>query len=152
MDPITRRVFLKQAAATGVLALVWNRGARAGEGPEGGEWLNLGKADGFPLGQMTFVEKATHARGKKLKVQMAVLRRQDSVHVISTRCTHWGCTVGLGKEGDLVCPCHGGRFDAQGNVTKGPPKKPLPWYEARVDEAGDVLVNKASPTPPPVAR
>ena len=45
------------------------------------------------------------------------------------RCTHQGCPVAPrvvdGEAEGFDCPCHGGRFDAAGNVVGGPPKRPL---------------------------
>ncbi|HEY1099041.1 MAG TPA: FAD-dependent oxidoreductase [Myxococcota bacterium] len=45
------------------------------------------------------------------------------------RCTHQGCPVAPrvvdGEAAGFDCPCHGGRFDADGVVIAGPPKKPL---------------------------
>jgi thiosulfate dehydrogenase [quinone] large subunit len=43
----------------------------------------------------------------------------------SAVCTHAGCTVGY-QSGQLVCPCHGGTFDANtGAVVSGPPPQGL---------------------------
>src|SRR4051812_17001956 len=55
----------------------------------------------------------------------------------SSTCTHAGCSVSL-SGGQFVCPCHGGRYDAQtGAVLGGPPPRPLPQLPIRVI-AGDV--------------
>lgn len=41
-------------------------------------------------------------------------------------CTHLGCIVRWEpKNKDFHCPCHGGKFDPEGNVIAGPPPKPL---------------------------
>jgi len=40
------------------------------------------------------------------------------------QCTHAGCFLKLGQR-EFVCPCHGGRFSLKGDVTSGPPKRPL---------------------------
>jgi thiosulfate dehydrogenase [quinone] large subunit len=53
----------------------------------------------------------------------------------SAVCTHAGCTVGYAGGNQIVCPCHGGTFDAQtGAVTGGPPPSSL--ASRRVLEAG----------------
>ncbi|GAB4297277.1 MAG: hypothetical protein Fur0034_07140 [Desulfuromonadia bacterium] len=43
---------------------------------------------------------------------------------LSLVCTHLGCTVSVG-EGEMVCPCHGSRFDREGGVLSGPAASPL---------------------------
>jgi len=48
------------------------------------------------------------------------------------KCTHRGCTVEA-KDNILACPCHGSRFDMNGNVTRGPAKKPLVSYPVTAD-------------------
>jgi Rieske Fe-S protein len=65
-----------------------------------------------------------------------------TVHALSATCTHLGCRVGWdAKAARFRCPCHGGVFDAQGNVVEGPPPRPLDRVEARLDAAeGTVLV------------
>jgi menaquinol-cytochrome c reductase iron-sulfur subunit len=65
-----------------------------------------------------------------------------SVHALSATCTHLGCQVRWDTATKKFrCPCHGGVFDAQGNVVSGPPPRALDRLEARIDATGaDVLV------------
>jgi Rieske Fe-S protein len=65
-----------------------------------------------------------------------------AVHALSATCTHLGCQVGWdAATKNFRCPCHGGVFDAQGNVVSGPPPRPLDRVEARLDDTQtDVLV------------
>src|SRR5690242_4989639 len=45
-------------------------------------------------------------------------------------CTHLSCAVVYQGDGTLHCPCHDGFFDAYtGNVTAGPPARPLPLIQ-----------------------
>lgn len=49
-------------------------------------------------------------------------------------CTHLGCLVEYEKENNrLICPCHGGAYDLEGNVLSGPPPKPLPKIPLKVE-------------------
>lgn len=56
-----------------------------------------------------------------------VIRQGDgSLSAFSAVCTHAGCTIGY-QGGELVCPCHGGIYNARtGAVEGGPPPAPLP--------------------------
>src|SRR5438067_2526615 len=59
--------------------------------------------------------------------RMAVYRDPEgTVHSVSARCTHMGCTVGW-NDGDksFDCPCHGSRYDRFGHVIRGPAKADL---------------------------
>lgn len=50
-------------------------------------------------------------------------------------CTHLGCTFPWNETtGRFECPCHGSRFDEQGNVLRGPADKPLQLVKV---QAGD---------------
>ena len=52
----------------------------------------------------------------------------------SATCTHQGCKVKSVADGNIVCPCHGSKFAiADGSVTNGPAKSPLPEKTISVD-------------------
>ncbi|KOU34586.1 ubiquinol-cytochrome c reductase iron-sulfur subunit [Streptomyces sp. WM6368] len=62
---------------------------------------------------------------------LAVRLADGSLVGYSAVCTHLACAVlwreDRGAEGELYCPCHEGIFDARtGEVTAGPPPRPLP--------------------------
>ena len=64
------------------------------------------------------------------------------VFALSAVCTHLGCiTRFLSDEKAIACPCHGSRFDLEGNVTHGPAPRPLPWLEVQVDATGSLVVD-----------
>jgi len=57
----------------------------------------------------------------------------DDVIVFSAQCTHLGCNVAWNEaEQQFRCPCHGGRFDRQGNVVGGPPMRPLDRFDVEI--------------------
>lgn len=48
------------------------------------------------------------------------------LRVMSARCTHMGCIVAFNPaERSFDCPCHGSRFDTEGQVIEGPATAPL---------------------------
>lgn len=62
-----------------------------------------------------------------------VRRLESGVEARSMLCTHFGCSVAWNEAAGLyLCPCHEGRFDAQGRVVSGAPTKPLRTLAARV--------------------
>jgi Rieske Fe-S protein len=69
-----------------------------------------------------------------------IVRNGGSFHAISSICTHLRCQVGHVRNG-FQCPCHGSRFDMEGNVTRGAAPRPLDWYEVTLAENGEIRVN-----------
>ncbi|MCS6936122.1 MAG: Rieske (2Fe-2S) protein [Candidatus Bipolaricaulota bacterium] len=62
-----------------------------------------------------------------------VLHLREGLIALSARCTHQGCLVQWDEQrGTFACPCHGGRFDAHGNVLAGLPTRPLPQLRAEM--------------------
>lgn len=69
-----------------------------------------------------------------------VLRDQEGFRALSAVCTHLGCIVSESDWG-FVCPCHGSRFDKQGNVIGGPAPKALEWLRVSLSPGGQLLVD-----------
>jgi nitrite reductase/ring-hydroxylating ferredoxin subunit len=77
-------------------------------------------------------EAAEVARGEGRVVRdgrdlVAVYRDdRDELHAVSAVCTHMGCIVRWnGADTTWDCPCHGSRFDIDGNVVRAPANEPL---------------------------
>ena len=73
---------------------------------------------------------------KRQAKTLAYIQRKgsDKVLAISAGCTHLGCIV-TWDEGQQIfkCPCHDGRFDAEGNVLSGPPPAPLNRHPVKAE-------------------
>jgi quinol---cytochrome c reductase iron-sulfur subunit, bacillus type len=64
----------------------------------------------------------------------------NQVRAMHSTCTHLGCRTSYDAESkQIVCPCHGGVYDIDGQVVAGPPPAPLPQLNARVED-GTVFV------------
>lgn len=71
-----------------------------------------------------------------------VIHRQDGFRALSSVCTHLGCITRFQPgERIIVCPCHGSRFDLDGEVLAGPAARPLRWLEMGLDSRGEVEVD-----------
>lgn len=94
----------------------------------------LGSEERFPRGQVVYDADAG----------VFVLHDAGGLRAMSATCTHLGCTVRRDlATGGFVCPCHGSRFGAEGEVTGGPAQEPLAFLELRRDRRGRLTVDKA---------
>ncbi len=63
-----------------------------------------------------------------------VVHLEDGYKVFSGVCTHLGCIVRWEQNKErFYCPCHAGYFSKTGEVTAGPPPRPLDEYEVVMD-------------------
>ena len=109
-------------------------------------WIPLGPLENYPIGKpapFNFTRSTVNGWEKTvLSYGVFVLRKDESqVKVLSNICTHLGCRVSWHPHiQEYVSPCHDGHFDIDGNVTKGPPPRPLDQYETKV-ENGNLFIN-----------
>lgn len=69
---------------------------------------------------------------------------QNGIYVLSTICTHLGCTPNwLEGEEKFKCPCHGSGFYASGMNFEGPAPRPLERYRVVLAEDGQVMIDKS---------
>jgi cytochrome b6-f complex iron-sulfur subunit len=62
---------------------------------------------------------------------------------VNPTCTHKGCTVEWKTDKkQFACPCHDAEFSGDGKVKKGPAKKPLKTFSAKIE--GDSVLVKAT--------
>jgi thiosulfate dehydrogenase [quinone] large subunit len=94
--------------------------------------VRLGPANRLPRGK-----GATYRDPKDGSPDIVVRGADGKLTAFSAVCTHAGCTVGY-EGGQLVCPCHGGTFDAHtGQVISGPPPSALAVRHV-VEENGQI--------------
>jgi cytochrome b6-f complex iron-sulfur subunit len=81
--------------------------------------------------KVTFPESEIPAGGAKFfqfRGETGVIVRKTSGELIalSAVCTHLGCIVQWRRDKqDFLCPCHAGRYTAEGQVISGPPPRAL---------------------------
>jgi Rieske Fe-S protein len=81
----------------------------------------------------------------------AIGRDSLGIYALSLVCTHDGCDIRAGgtvSAGSIVCQCHGQVFDGQGNLLRGPARKPLPHLVVTADSSGNLTIHGDQTTDP----
>ncbi len=111
-------------------------------------WEDVGAVDDFV--EDTYVPKVmtiVAGIGEAGKTTVYVRKnskptKKEPFVAMSNRCAHLGCPVRfVGAIREFLCPCHGGTYNFDGEVTAGPPVRPLDRFYTRV-VAGRVQVGK----------
>ncbi len=98
--------------------------------------FKVGLPDAFAPGSVTLDPKQN---------VFVVRAKEGYFYTLSATCTHLGCIVNWkSEEGIIACPCHGSKFNVQGEVIGGPAPRPLPRFSISIDEQGVLVVNKAT--------
>jgi Rieske Fe-S protein len=64
-----------------------------------------------------------------------LVRHGNDVRALDSTCTHLGCRTRFNADSKRIeCPCHGGMYDATGQVISGPPPSPLQTLPTRIQD------------------
>ncbi len=160
MVEMTRRDFIKASAVTSVALAAASLGIPlvqyisservitgkigAGSSPLPLKIANINNLEPDSQIQFTMPLNPDGSRGQhpailiRLRPELAQ-RAGTELKAFSAVCPHLGCIVHLERNDYIYCPCHAGYFSPiDGGVIAGPPKKPLPEVEIRIDENGDI--------------
>lgn len=91
----------------------------------------------FDLGPAAAFEAGSRTRFDE--VPALLIRGDSGFEALSLTCTHLGCTVGQAPEG-FECPCHGSRYDDQGDVLRGPAVKSLRKLRTEINADGRLIL------------
>jgi len=73
-------------------------------------------------------------RNSRYKAPVLLMKNEEQrFSALLMECTHKQCTVKPAGQ-TLECPCHGSRFNFEGDVLEGPAKNPLFTYNVTHDE------------------
>jgi cytochrome b6-f complex iron-sulfur subunit len=92
--------------------------------------FDVGVPSQYPVGSCTMLPA----------VPAMLLSTESGFKALSLVCTHLGCTVEQADDG-FKCPCHGSRYDVQGNVERGPARLPLRQLRVEITAAGRLLIH-----------
>jgi cytochrome b6-f complex iron-sulfur subunit len=92
--------------------------------------IDLGDSAKYPAGSRTML----------LDVPAVLISTPKGFTALSLVCTHLGCTVEPSANG-FQCPCHGSRYSPQGEVQRGPARRPLQALEVETTKDGRLLLH-----------
>jgi Rieske Fe-S protein len=82
--------------------------------------------------------------GKREEEPLTQTERDElgrKLNVMANACAHMGCpTRWSEEEKEIVCPCHGGIYDINGEHMGGPPPHGLWRYAFRISEEGTIFI------------
>jgi cytochrome b6-f complex iron-sulfur subunit len=77
-----------------------------------------------------------------------IIRARGGFHALSSVCTHLGCITRYQPDAGLIaCPCHGSRFNLDGEVLACPAPRPLPRLQMALTSRGEIEVDTAIVVP-----
>jgi Rieske Fe-S protein len=128
---INRKTFLRLAtlAVAAAFVALWN--IMTGKSKELAEQPVVSRINASKLGTGIF-----------LFDKYIVVKSTSSLKVFSNKCTHAGCRINQEINGELVCPCHGSRYDSlTGKVLQGPAGLPLAKIPFSTDtKTGEITI------------
>ncbi len=115
----------------GTIAFLWPRR----KGPRVETVFIAGKVSDFKVGEIVPFRKE----------RTFIMRTEGGFLAISAICTHLNCVVNWNEIlKKFECPCHGAKFNQNGEVLEGPPPRPLNLHKLQI-VAGNVVVDRAGP-------
>ncbi len=103
------------------------------------DWSDVGTMDEFsnlsqPIRKTVTFTRRDGWREVVSSQSVYVTRGADGqLKVISAICPHLGCSVSWQKgQSEFVCPCHGGKFAADGKHVSGPPPRGMDELRTQV--------------------
>ena len=115
----------------GTFAFLWPRR----KGPKVETVFIAGKVADFKVGEIVPFRKE----------KAFILRTGQGFLAISAICPHLHCIVNWNELlKKFECPCHGAKFNPNGEVLEGPPPRPLDLYKLQIVE-GKLVIDRASP-------
>ncbi len=92
----------------------------------------------YPASEAGVVDERFKDRG------VWIVRTLEEFYVLSTVCTHLGCTPNwLEAERKFKCPCHGSGFYVDGVNFEGPAPRPLERFEIGLAPDGQIVIDKS---------
>jgi cytochrome b6-f complex iron-sulfur subunit len=97
--------------------------------------INAGKPESYPLDSVVLDANSG----------IYIIHAKEGFFSLSAVCTHLGCLTAWKPElGIIACPCHGSKFNRDGEKIEGPAPRPLPWCRTWLSDDGDLMVDRST--------
>jgi cytochrome b6-f complex iron-sulfur subunit len=95
--------------------------------------FRVGMPEDYPVNSVNFLREQ----------QIYVVRTPEGFTALSAVCTHLGCITEWRVDDNLIaCPCHGSKFNRDGNKVAGPAPRPLSHLSVQLAPDGQLVVDK----------
>lgn len=78
--------------------------------------------------------------GLSISNEVVFYKTNSDLKVYSARCTHLGCKINHIEGDEIVCPCHGSRYNNNGEPIKGPSVKKLKELDFEIEQ-DEIIIN-----------
>lgn len=96
--------------------------------------VNAGKAENYPMDSVTLDANSG----------IYLIHVTEGFFSLNAVCTHLGCLTAWKPElNAIACPCHGSRFNREGQKLAGPAPKPLPWLKTWLSDDANLMVDRS---------
>jgi len=97
--------------------------------------VHAGRPESYPVDSVTL----------DVNSGIYLIHSKEGFFALSAVCTHLGCLTAWKPElGIIACPCHGSKFQTDGQKIEGPAPKPLPWLRTWVSDEGELMVDRST--------
>jgi cytochrome b6-f complex iron-sulfur subunit len=97
--------------------------------------VHAGRPESYPEGSVTL----------DVNSGIYLIHAKEGFFALSAICTHLGCMTAWKPElGIIACPCHGSKFQIEGQKIEGPAPKPLPWLRTWLSDDGELMVDRST--------
>ena len=80
--------------------------------------------------------------GLSINGPVIIQKTNNQINLYSSKCTHLGCQINKIENNQIVCPCHGSRYNNEGIPVKGPSIKPLKKLDYYLDPVSNNFIVK----------
>ena len=72
--------------------------------------------------------------------KVILIKQGNSFQLLLSKCSHLGCQINKTENDQLVCPCHGSRYNLKGDALKGPATNPLAVVDFDMEKRGENIL------------